>query len=74
MYYYFNDFKVDLFGYENGKYIYSVETPYSSKIRTAKIYYKSPDKRNEWRFPYGDYIYIITPLGKKQRLFIDKYY
>ena len=71
-YYYFDDFKVDLFGYDNEteRYIYSVETKYSSKIRTAKAYYKTPDKRNEWRFPYGTYIYIINPYGKKMRLFL----
>jgi len=34
-YYYFDGFKIDVFGYnkETGRYVYSVETPYSSKVR-----------------------------------------
>ena len=71
-YYYFDNFKVDVFGYdrETNTYEYSVETKYSCKVRKAKGYYKSPDKRNPWTIPYGHYIYIITPTGKKQRLFV----
>ena len=71
-YYYFDDFKVDLFGYdeETEQFYYSVETKYSSKIRKAKKRYKSPDKRNEWLFQHGTYIYIIAPNGKKHRLFL----
>jgi hypothetical protein len=73
MYYYFDNFKVDVFGYDypTNRYYYSVETPYSSKVRFAKANYKTPDKRNEWRFPYGFYIYIVDPKGKKHRLFLD---
>lgn len=69
---YFDGFKVDIFGYDEKKekFIYSVETPYSSKVREAKKYYKAPDKRNEWIFPCGSYIYIITPNGKKKRIFL----
>ena len=72
-YYYFKDFKVDVFGYDEttNKYDYSVETEYSSKIRTAKKHYKCPDKRNEWLFTYGAYIYIISPNNKKIRLFLE---
>lgn len=72
MYHYFNGFKVDVFGYdkETERFDYSVETPYSCKCRKAKAQYKAPDKRNEWRFPCGTYIYIIDPRGKKQRLFL----
>lgn len=74
MYYCFKDFKVDIFGYDydTNRYAYSVETPYSCKVREAKAYYKSPDRRNEWIFPHGFYIYIITPNGKKKRLFLTK--
>lgn len=74
MYYYFDNFKVDVFGYDSdtNKYIYSVETPYNSKVREAKARYKSPDKRNEWLFPFGTYIYIISPAGQKHRLFLDR--
>lgn len=73
MYYYFDGFKVDVFGYdkETERYVYSVETTYSSKVREAKKRYKSPDKRNEWIFQFGTYIYIIDPRGKKHRLFLD---
>ena len=69
-YYYFNDFKVDVFGYDpqTERYTYSVETRYASKVREAKAYYKHPDKRNEWRFWHGYYIYIIDPRGKKRKL------
>lgn len=71
--YRFEDFKVDVFGYdeETGQYDYSVETPYSCKVRKAKGYYKYPDKRNEWIFPYGTYIYVISPQGEKIRLFLN---
>ena len=71
-YYYLPGFVVDVFGFDDStdQYLYSVETDYSSKIRRAKRYYKSPDKRNEWIFPCGSYIYIITPLGEKMRLFL----
>lgn len=71
-YYYFKDFKVDVFGFDEDtkQFIYSVETWYNSKIREAKKQYKSPDKRNPWIFPYGTYIYIIDPHGKKRRLFL----
>lgn len=69
----FGAFKVDVFGYdrETRRYTYSVETPYSSKMREATANYKYPDKRNEWAFPFGDYIYIIDPLGKKHRIQAD---
>lgn len=69
----FNGFSVDVFGYdkEKGQFIYSVETWYASKIRAAKDYYKYPDKRNEWRFPFGTYIYIIDPNGRKHRIQAD---
>ena len=72
-YYYYKDFKVDVFGYdpETRQYDYSVETWYNSKCRKAKAQYKPPDKRNEWRYPCGAYIYIIDPCGKKHRLFLD---
>ena len=72
-YYYFDNFKVDVFGYdpETETFDYSIETPYSSKIRTAKKQYKHPDKRNPWIFPHGIYIYIIDPTGKKLRLFLE---
>lgn len=72
-YYYFDGFKVDVFGYddETEQFEYSVETDYSSKVRKAKKRYKSPDKRNEWLFPCGIYIYIIDPQGKKHKLFLD---
>lgn len=72
-YYRFEDFKVDVFGYdeETNQYDYSVETPYGCKVRKAKGYYKHPDKRNEWIFPYGTYIYVTSPQGKKIRLFLD---
>jgi hypothetical protein len=70
---YFDGFKVDVFGYDSNtkRYDYSVETPYSSVVRTAKANYKFPDKRNEWAFPYGSYIYITTPDGKRHRILAD---
>jgi hypothetical protein len=70
-YYYFDGFIVDIFGYDEDteQFVYSVETQYSSKVRKAKKQYKAPDKRNPWRFPYGTYIYIISPTGKKIRFF-----
>lgn len=73
MYHYFEGFKVDVFGYdeETERFDYSVETPYSSKCRKAKKRYKAPDKRNEWRFPHGTYIYVIDPRGAKHRLYLD---
>lgn len=72
MYYNFDGFKVDVFGYdeETEQFDYSVETKYSCKCRKAKKQYKAPDKRNEWKFPHGTYIYIIDPKGAKRRLFI----
>lgn len=71
-YYGFNGFKVDVFGYdeESETFVYSVETPNSSKVRTAKKRYKAPDKRNPWIFPHGLFIYIVDPQGKKHRLFL----
>lgn len=71
--YYLGDFTVDVFGYDEAteQFDYAVETKYSCKVRKAKKHYKSPDKRNEWSFPCGDYIYIIDPSGKKKRLFLD---
>ena len=71
--YRFNGFFVDVFGYnpESETFDYSVETPFSCKIRKAKKRYKSPDKRNEWICPCGTYIYIIDPWGQRQRLFIE---
>lgn len=73
-YYYFPDYKVDVFGYdpETETYEYTVETKYSSKLRRAKAQYKAPDKRNPYRFPYGTYINIIDPRGDKKRLFLDR--
>ena len=65
-YYYFDNFKVDVFGYNNDKarYVYSVETPYYSKIREAKpCYYNG-------RVSPVCYINIITPQGKRQRLIL----
>lgn len=61
-YYYFGDFKVDVFGYDNEteQYVYSVETPYSSKTRKAKPYYTERDT----------YINIVTPNGKNKRLYL----
>ena len=71
--YYLGDFTVDVFGYDKTteQFDYAVETKYSCKVRKAKKYYKSPDKRNEWLFPYGLYINVITPLGGKKKLFLD---
>ena len=71
-YYWFNGFKVDVFGYdeETEQFDYSIETPYSCKCRKAKKRYKMPDKRNEWFYPSGMFIYIIDPQGKKRRLFL----
>lgn len=61
-YYYFDDFKVDVFGYDREKeqYLYSVETWYSSKMRQAKPHYTTRDC----------YINIITPTGKTKRLYL----
>lgn len=72
-YYHFDGFKVDVFGFDPKTeiYDYSVETPYSSKVRKATGHYKAPDKRNPWRFQWGAYIYIIDPQGKKRRLFLE---
>lgn len=71
-YYHFDGFKVDVFGYDKDTdcFDYSVENEYGSKVRRAKSQYKSPDKRNEWKYPCGTYIYIISPIGKKHRLFL----
>jgi hypothetical protein len=72
-YYYFDGFKVDVYGYNHDteQFDYSVETEYNCKCRKAKKRYKSPDKRNPWCSPYGTYIYIINPKGKKVRLFLN---
>ena len=72
-YYYFDGFKVDVFGYDEDteQFDYSVETEYGSKCRKAKKQYKAADKRNEWLFPHGLYIYIIDPQGKKRRLWLE---
>ena len=66
-YYYFKDFKIDVFGYntEKARFVYSVETWYSSKIREAK-----PRYANGTMSPYC-YINIIDPLGKKHKLILD---
>lgn len=66
-YYYFEHFKVDVFGYNTDKarYVYSVETPYSSKVREAKPYYVRGTMSPVC------YINIIDPRGKKQRLILD---
>lgn len=71
-YYWFDGFKVDVFGYdeETEQFDYSVETPHYSKVRKAKKRFKMPDKRNEWLTPTGMFIYIIDPQGKKRRLFL----
>ena len=58
---------VDVFGYdpETEQFDYSVKTTFSCKCRRAKAYYKSPDRRNPWRFPHGIYIFTLsTPAGK----------
>ncbi len=69
MYYYFDSFKVDVFGFdkETRRYVYSVETPYSSKVREAKANYTTP----KCRLAPNCYINIISPRGKKRRLFLD---
>ena len=66
-YHHFDGFKVDVFGYDEatGTFAYSVETWHSSKTREAKGRYKYPDKRNEWAFPFGPYIYIIDPSSMR---------
>ena len=66
-YYCFDGFNVDVFGYnsEKARYVYSVETPYSSKVREATCHY-----RNGTASPEA-YIFIINPHGKKQRLYLD---
>lgn len=71
--YHYPGFFVDVFGYdrETETYDYSVETPFSCKVRKAKLHYKAPDKRNPYLFPYGRYIYIIDPTGKKRRLYLE---
>lgn len=68
-YYYFDGFKVDVFGFndETGRYVYSVETPYSSKVREAKANYTTPKSRLD----PNCYINVIDPRGKKQKLFLD---
>lgn len=67
-YYYFKDFKIDIFGYnpETKQCLYCVETKYSSKVRKARIYDTIPRTRS------GDYQYIniITPDGKTKRLYL----
>ena len=66
-YYYFKDFKVDVFGYntEKARYVYSVETPYSSRVRESKCYYERGTTS-----PIC-YINIIDPRGKKKKLILD---
>lgn len=66
-YYYFEGFKIDVFGYniEKARYVYSVETPYSSKVREAKCYYRRGTVSPEC------YINIIDPRGKTRKLFLD---
>jgi hypothetical protein len=68
-YYHFDGFKVDVFGYNDktDRYVYSVETPYSSKVREAKANYITP----RCRLGINSYINIIDPYGKKHRLFLD---
>ena len=72
MYYYFNGFKVDVFGYdeETEQFDYCVESWYSSKCRKAKKHYKQPNKRDPWAFPYGTYIYIIDHQNKRHKLWL----
>ena len=72
-YHNFGPFSVDVFGYdpETERYTYSVKTWFGSKVREAKGYYKYPDKRNEWAFPFGNYIYIIDPNGRRHRIQAD---
>ena len=65
---------VDVFGYDEEKeqFHYIVKQGFwYYKVRKAKKQYKAPDKRNEWLFPYGTYIYVILPGGKKHRLFLN---
>lgn len=71
-YYYFDGYKVDVFGYdrETDTYDYAVETPYSSKVRKAAGHYVGAGK-NEWRYPPYTYINIIDPTGKKKKLKLD---
>ena len=73
-YHEFGAWGVDVFGYnsETERYTYAVQSAWHPcTIREAKVYYKHPDKRNEWAFPFGDYIYIIDPFGKKHRIQAD---
>lgn len=67
--YYFNGFKVDVFGYndEKERYVYSVETPYSSKVREAKAHYTTPQSQLD----PSCYIEIVAPNGNKRRLYLD---
>lgn len=66
-YYYFEDFKIDVFGYntEKARYVYSVETPYSSKVREAKPHYARGTTSPVC------YINVIDHTGKKHKLFLD---
>lgn len=66
-YYSFRNFRVDVFGYntEKARYVYSVETQYSSKVREAKPYYTRGTTSPEC------YINVIDPQGKKKKLFLD---
>lgn len=69
-----NGAKIDVFGYDSEKeqYLYCIMWHgIWGKVRTAKAYYKSPDKRNEWAFPYGQYFYAILPNGKRARIMND---
>ena len=72
-YYLDNNVIIDVFGYdhESEKYDYIVQQGCYYKMRQAKQQYKYPDKRNEWHFPYGLYINVILPDGKKHRLFLN---
>lgn len=69
----FNNFSVDVFGYDEttNRYIYSVNSCCGFYVREAKAHYKHPDKRNEWAFPFGTYIYIVDPNGRKHRIQAD---
>ena len=69
----FGNFKVDVFGYDpkTNRYTYSVKCWCCFYVRETKAHYKGPDKRNEWAFPFGTYIYITDPNGRKHRIQAD---